>query len=80
MQILHLRSSAWHNLVVFMWHNLVNRKVYLDVVQAMELDVPGLEVDIDHAGLGLVEVEVLHHLLVFCEIRLAKRQLKITDR
>ena len=73
MQILHLRSSAWHNLVVFMWYSLVNRNVYLDVVQAMELDVPGLEVDIDHAGLGLVEVEVLHHLLVFCEIRLAKR-------
>ena len=73
MQILHLRSSAWQNLVVFMWHNLVTRNFYLDVVQAMELDVPGLEVDIDHAGLGLVEVEVLHHLLVFCETHLAKR-------
>ena len=56
-----------------MWHNLVNIKVYLDVVQAMELDVPGLEVDVDHTGLGLVEVEVLHHLLVFCETHLAKR-------
>ena len=73
MQILHLRSRVWYNLVVFMWHNLVNRNFYLDVVQAMELDVPGLEVDIDHAGLGLVEVEVLHHLLVFCETHLAKR-------
>ena len=70
MQILHLRSRVWYNLVVFMWHN---RNVYLDVVQAMELDVPGLEVDVDHAGLGLVEVEVLHHLLVFCETHLAKR-------
>ena len=43
-----------------------NTDIDLDVVQPVELNVPSLEVDIDHPFLGLVEVQGLHHLVDLC--------------
>ena len=40
-----------------------NNDIDLNVVQPVELNVPSLEVDIDHPFLGLVEVQGLHHLV-----------------
>ena len=47
---------------------LINDNSHLYVVQAVQLDVPSLEVDIDYARLCLVEVQGLHNLMMMMMI------------
>ena len=62
MQVFHLGISD--NVAVVA--AACNNDIDLDVVQPVELNVPSLEVDIDHPFLGLVEVQGLHHLVDVC--------------
>ena len=54
----------------------------LYVVQPVHLDVPSLEVNIDHPRLCLVEVQGLHHLMMTIAIKMVmmRKTTRTTDR